>query len=116
MKQVNKTKEALIWLILLVPFMYAFAIWNKVPEKVPTHFDINGKPDDYSGKAFALLLLPLMNVAIYFLFIFITQTTMNGQPLKLNVFLAGILLFLALLGNYLRTVRSNFFVGIRTPW
>src|SRR4051812_3839705 len=151
MKQVNKIKEALIWLILLVPFIYAFAIWNKVPEKVPTHFDINGKPDDYSGKAFALLLLPLMNVAIYFLlffvphidprkknysafgssyqnirllihlffvgvFIFITQTTMNGQPLKLNVFLAGILLFLALLGNYLRTVRSNFFVGIRTPW
>jgi uncharacterized membrane protein len=151
MKQVNRTKEAIIWLILLVPFIYAFAIWNKVPEQVPTHFDLNGKPNAYSGKVFALLMLPIMNVAIYLLlfivpridprkknyaifgssyqnirliihlflvgtFIFITQTTMNGQPLKLNVFLAGMLLFLALLGNYLRTVRSNFFVGIRTPW
>jgi len=151
MKQVNRTKEALIWLILLVPFIYAFAIWNRVPEQVPTHFDMNGKPNDYSGKMFALLLLPVMNVAIYFLlyfvpridprknnystfgnsyqnirmiihlffvgiFIFVTETSRNGQPLKLNILFAGILLFLALLGNYLRTVRSNFFVGIRTPW
>jgi uncharacterized membrane protein len=151
MKQINRTKEMLIWLMLLAPFIYAFVIWNKVPERVPTHFDINGNPDDYSGKAFALLLLPLINAGIYFLlffvpridprkkhyetfgnsyqnirllihvffvgtFIFITQTTAGGTPLQLNVFLAGILLFLALLGNYMRTVRSNFFVGIRTPW
>src|SRR3954454_24549462 len=136
MKQVNRTKESLILLILLVPFIYAFAIWKKVPEQVPTHFDMNGKPNDYSGKAFALLLLPLMNVAIYFLlffvpridprkknyatfgssyqnirllihlffvaiFIFITQTTSQGQHLQLNAFLSAMLLFLALLGNYM---------------
>ena len=151
MRQVNRTKEALIWLILLVPFIYAFAIWNKVPQQVPTHFDIHGQPNDYSGKVYALLILPLINVAIYVLlffvpridprkknyetfgsayqnirliihlflvgvFIFITQTTMTGTPLKLNVFFAGLLLFFALLGYYLRTVQSNFFVGIRTPW
>src|SRR6476620_5391493 len=50
------------------------------------------------------------------LFIFITQTTSGGQHLQLNAFLSGMLLFFALMGNYLRTVRSNFFVGIRTPW
>ena len=49
MKQVNRTKEALIWFILLVPFFYAFTIWNKVPPQVPTHFDFNGKTNDYSG-------------------------------------------------------------------
>jgi len=151
MKQVNRTKEALIWLMLIVPFIYAFVIWSKVPQQVPIHFNIKGEPDDYSGKVFALLLLPLMNIALYFLllfipridprgknyaafgnsyqnirliihlffvgiFIFVTQSAVSGQPLKLNTFLAGILLFFALLGNYMRTVRSNFFVGIRTPW
>ncbi len=151
MKQVNIKKEAVIWLILLLPFIYSFIVWNKIPDKVPTHFDIKGQPDDYSGKAFALLLLPVMNIIIYFIlfivpridprkknyaafgssyqnirmlihlffvgmFIFITQTTSGGQPLKLNAFLSGLLLFFALLGNYMRTVRSNFFVGIRTPW
>ncbi len=151
MKQVNIKKEAVIWLILLLPFIYSFIVWNKIPDRVPTHFDINGEPDDYSSKTFALLLLPVMNIIIYFIlfivpridprkknyaafgssyqnirllihlffvgvFIFITQTTSGGQPLKLNAFLSGLLLFFALLGNYMRTVRSNFFVGIRTPW
>ena len=151
MKQINLKKEALIWMILLVPFVYALIIWNKIPDQVPTHFNIKGEPDDYSGKAVALLLLPIMNVFIYFVlrfipridprkknyetfgssyqnirllihvffigvFIFITETTSSGQPLQLNAFLSGMLLFFALLGNYMRTVRSNFFVGIRTPW
>jgi len=151
MKPVNIKKEAVIWLILLLPFIYSIIIWNKIPDKVPTHFDIKGQPDDYSGKTFALLLMPVMNIIIYFIlfivpridprkknyaafgssyqnirmlihlffvgmFIFITKTTSGGQPLKLNAFLSGLLLFFALLGNYMRTVRSNFFVGIRTPW
>jgi len=151
MKQVNIKKEAVIWLILLLPFIYSFIVWNKIPDRVPTHFDINGEPDDYSSKTFALLLLPVMNIIIYFIlfivpridprkknyaafgssyqnirllihlffvgiFIFITQTTSVVQFLKLNAFLSGLLLFFALLGNYMRTVRSNFFVGIRTPW
>jgi uncharacterized membrane protein len=151
MQKVNRKKEVIIWLLIILPFIYVLAVWNKVPEIVPTHFNAKGVPDDYSGKAFALLLLPVMNVIIYFIlfyipridprrknyaffgnsyqnirllihlflagiFIFITQTTSGGVPLKMNAFLSGMLLFFALLGNYLRTVRSNFFVGIRTPW
>jgi uncharacterized membrane protein len=151
MKQVNTKKEVLIWLILLMPFVYAILVWNKIPAQVPTHFNTQGEPNDYSSKPFALLLLPFMNVVIYFIlffipridprkknyasfgnsyqnirllihlffvgmFIFITQTTSGGEPLKLNAFLSAMLLFFALLGNYMRTVRSNFFVGIRTPW
>ncbi len=151
MKNLNTKKEIFIWLILLVPFVYSLIVWKKLPDQIPTHFNLKGEADDYSGKTFALLLLPAMNVFIYFvllfipridprrknyetfgasyqnirlvihlffvgIFIFITQTTSNGEPLHLNAFLAGMLLFLALLGNYMRTVRSNWFVGFRTPW
>jgi len=73
MKQVNMRKEAIIWLILLLPFIYSLIVWNKIPEQVPTHFNVKGEPDDYSGKAFALLMLPFMNVIIYFiLFLLLT--------------------------------------------
>lgn len=151
MNQLNKTKEAILWLLLVAPFVYAGIVWNTLPERVPTHFNLQGQPDEYSGKPSALLVLPVMNVVMYFILrylpqidprkknyavfgssyqnirllihlffvgvhIFITQTTMTGGPLQLNAFFAGILLFFALLGNYMRTVRSNFFVGIRTPW
>src|SRR5690348_1971733 len=134
MKQINKKKEAVIWLILLLPFIYSFIIWNKIPDRVPTHFDVHGEPNDYSSKILALVLLPVMNIVVYIIlffvpridprkknyasfgnsyqnirllihlffvgmFIFITQTTSGGQPLKLNAFLSGMLLFFALLGN-----------------
>src|ERR1035438_700097 len=151
MNQTNNTKEAIIWLVLLSPFLYALLVWHKIPVMVPTHFDTNGAPDDYSSKPFALIFMPAMNIVIYFvllfipridprkknyaffgssyqnirllvhlflagLFIFITQTTAGGQRLQVNGLFSGILFFLALLGNYMRTVRSNFFIGIRTPW
>jgi uncharacterized membrane protein len=40
-----------------------------------------------------------------------------GAPVNLTkVGLAGVGLLLALLGNYLRRVEPNWFLGIRTPW
>ncbi|HYV95065.1 MAG TPA: SdpI family protein [Chitinophagales bacterium] len=151
MKNINWKKEIVIWTLLLVPFIYSMIVWNKISDQVPTHFNIKGEPDDYSSKPFALLLLPAMNIFIYFvlffipridprkknyesfgssyqnirlvihlffvgIFIYITQTTSGGQALHLNAFISGMLLFFALLGNYMRTMRSNWFVGIRTPW
>ena|ERR1043165_6638786 len=150
-KNFNRQKEIIVWIFLLIPFIYAMIVWNKVPDQVPTHFNFKGEPDNYSSKSVALLLLPAMNIFIYLIlffipridprrknyesfgssyqnirlvihlffvgvFIFITQTTSGGEPLHLNAFLSGMLLFFALLGNYMRTVRSNWFVGIRTPW
>ena len=54
MKQVNKKKEAIIWLILLLPFIHAFIVWSKLPDLVPTHFNVKGEPDDYSKKGFCI--------------------------------------------------------------
>ena len=151
MKNVNRKKEIVIWILLLAPFIYAFFIWNKVPERLPTHFNIHGEADDYSSKALALLVLPATNILVYFImllipridprrknyeqfsvsyqnirlvvhlffvaiFIYVSSAILYNRTLYMNAFLAGVMLFLALLGNYMRTVRSNWFFGIRTPW
>ena len=106
MKQINLKKEALIWMILLVPFVYALIIWNKIPDQVPTHFNIKGEPDDYSGKAVALLLLPIMNVFIYFVLRFIPRidprkknyetfgSSYQNIRLLIHVFFIGVFIFI----------------------
>lgn len=151
MKNINWKKEIVIWVLLLAPFIYTVFIWNKVPDQLPTHFNIQGEPDDYAGRALALLVLPATNILVYFImlfipridprgknyeqfsvsyqnirlvvhlffvamFIYISSVILYNKTLYMNAFLAGIMLFLALLGNYMRTVRSNWFIGIRTPW
>ncbi|MFI5136121.1 MAG: SdpI family protein [Chitinophagales bacterium] len=151
MKNINWKKESLIWIALLTPFIYSFIIWNKIPDQVPTHWNVKGEVDDYSGKTFAMFLLPGMNVLMYFILFFIPRIDPRYQHYKMfgpsyqnirliihiffvgifaftihaaltnnasgfNFFMAGMGLFFALMGNYMRTVRSNWFVGFRTPW
>ena len=151
MKQLNMKKEALIWLILLLPFVYAMACWNTVAALVPIRFDFQGHASSYASKEFALLGLPGLYIVLYLLLLFLpridprkrnyeqftasyqnirllvhlfllcmtvlsAQASATGSILNIHLYAAALFLFFALLGNYLRTVRSNFFVGIRTPW
>jgi uncharacterized membrane protein len=66
----NKIREIINWMILLAPFPFLLLNWDRFPEQVPTHFNIEGQPDDYSSKAFGLLLLPVVNIIMYFVFRF----------------------------------------------
>ncbi|HYG02722.1 MAG TPA: DUF1648 domain-containing protein [Chryseosolibacter sp.] len=144
-------RDGLILMFLLMPFIIIFLKWNDFPDSIPIHFDVSGKPDKYSDKAFGLFLLPLMNIGLYllllaipaidpkkynfekfkdkyliirigmhvfitFVFALIAAHSLGYQFDFSMLLLYGVLMLLVLLGNYLRTVRPNFFIGIRTPW
>ena len=47
---------AAIWLPVLVDLFY----WNKLPEKLPTHFNAQMVPDSWSSKVVAVLILPVI--------------------------------------------------------
>ena len=59
----------LIWLMLLIPFVFIIMYWDKFPDRIATHFDMSGTPNDYSGKAFGVFLMPVINIGMYFLFL-----------------------------------------------
>ncbi len=50
---------ALAWLILPV-----FSAWPDLPERVPTHFDFQGQPDGWGGRA-TLIGLPIVGGLLY---------------------------------------------------
>lgn len=55
----------------LLPLIYLLLIWDKIPVSVPTHFDGNMQPDDYSSRIGFLgaeALLCGVALGIYFLF------------------------------------------------
>ena len=60
-----KTKIFLITsLVCLIPSLAGLAIWNKLPDLVPIHFDIYNNPDNYAPKWFAVFGLPLLMVVL----------------------------------------------------
>ncbi len=54
-----------IGLVLIIGlWIFSFWIFNSAPNKVPIHFNINGKVDSYGSK-YSLLLLPLLVTVIF---------------------------------------------------
>ena len=50
---------------VLLPVCAGIALWGRLPERVPTHFDFSGTPDGWSGKVFAVFGLPLFLLAVH---------------------------------------------------
>ncbi|UOQ43710.1 DUF1648 domain-containing protein [Halobacillus salinarum] len=68
--QQNKriTHELLLDLLsgtaLLTQWIIVFLYWNKVPDKVPMHFNTAGAPDGY-GTKYTLFLLPVISILLF---------------------------------------------------
>ena len=68
MKPFNLKRELTLWVLILIPFIYAAVNWAILPNQVPTHWGISGEPDSWGGKT-SILLLPGLNVFCYLLFL-----------------------------------------------
>lgn len=77
---------------LVTAAMLAFSLWAlpHLPERVPTHWGINGQPDDWSSPAFAAFLMPGMMLLMSLLFAALPQI----DPLKKNYEFHGSVYFL----------------------
>jgi uncharacterized membrane protein len=149
------------WLVLSVALTVAalagsLYVWNAglLPERVPTHWDINFEPDRWTarddmlppllimpgvmaGMVVLTLVLPwlspkkfevepfrrvynyimaLIVLLFGYLHAVILWSYTEGGAMPGRVFVAGFLLFFALLGNVLGQVQRNFWMGVRTPW
>jgi len=53
-----------VWLILTIPAIYLAIVWNRLPEKIAMHYDLQGNPDHYGNKMEMLgLVIILCGVA-----------------------------------------------------
>lgn len=49
--------------ILACPFIVLAVLWPSIPDQVPIHWNVHGEADDFAGKWFGTLLVPVTNVA-----------------------------------------------------
>ncbi len=58
--------------ITLLPIIAGLILWDKLPEQMPMHFDINGSADGYASKPFAVFGFPAFMVAMQWLCAFLS--------------------------------------------
>ena len=54
-------------IIILLPILTGLILWEQLPEKIPTHWNVNGEIDGWSSKPFAVLGLPAIMLAAQWL-------------------------------------------------
>ncbi|HEY0305735.1 MAG TPA: SdpI family protein [Longimicrobiales bacterium] len=139
-------------------FTFAFAallfsavVYDRLPDQIPTHFNLAGEPDDWTGRFWGAFLMPLLGMVMYGLFhLFprisprranldrfedtywlIANATLAflsalhvlvlgralGWPIDItSAILLGVGAMFMIIGNVLPRTRSNWWIGIRTPW
>ncbi len=59
----NLPKLIITSIVILIPILFGIVFWDKLPDQVPAHWDMNGNVDDYLTKAQAVFIMPLVLVA-----------------------------------------------------
>lgn len=82
----NKWKLIFTSIATLIPIIIGLVIWNELPDTIATHWGINGEPDKYSSKAFAVFGLPLLLFVIHWICVFATKLDPKGKNINTKMF------------------------------
>ena len=68
----KKYKKTLILstLVLLIPIAVGLLLWNRLPDPMPSHWNIHGEVDSWSSKAFTVFGLPALMLGLQWVCIF----------------------------------------------
>jgi len=98
-------KELALWAFLVLPYIYLATIWNELPERVPTHFNLEGVANGWSDKSTLLFMPGALGIGIYFLMLLVPILDpkkkiqqMEGKYYNLRLILT---IFFSLLATYL---------------
>lgn len=73
-------------LVLLVPVIAGMLLWNRLPDRIATHWGVDGMPDGWSGKGMAVFGIPLMLSAMHWLAVLITAWDKRNKKQSPKVF------------------------------
>ena len=77
----NKYKMIISAIITLLPMIFGFIVWDRLPENIATSFGWNGGITGYSSKMFAVVGLPVMLTFVNLICIIAT----NADPRRKNI-------------------------------
>ena len=73
-------------ILILLPIIIGVALWDKLPNEVATHFGVNGEPDGWSNKFFAIIGLPVFLVFLHLLCFAVTVADPKKNRIGYKIF------------------------------
>jgi len=70
----NKKLLILTNIVMLIPVAIGLLLWNQLPERIPSHWDINGNIDSWSSKTFVVFGIPALFLALHWICVIASST------------------------------------------
>lgn len=98
-------------IIILLPIAAGLILWDKLPDKIPTHFNAQGVADGFSGKGFAVFGLPLFLLAVHWICLAVSSLdpkskNIEGKAFTLVLWICPVLSLL--MGSIIYAFALNF--------
>ncbi|HYW09000.1 MAG TPA: SdpI family protein [Longimicrobium sp.] len=138
------------WMVAAAMWIFSLAVYSRLPERIPSHWNLAGEVDGWSPRSVGAFIFPLIatgslvlpwmlfridprranlerspdrhliiNLSVLFAALVqcLTLGSVLGWPIDVPTgIVAGVGLLMVGIGNYLPRVRSNWWIGVRTPW
>lgn len=98
--------------LVIIPFLLPFLIY--VIFMVVPLIDPKGKIEQMGNKFYHLKFILVLLMSLLAIFILYASLKQSMTNMGLLFVLIGFLILV--LGNYFKTLKPNYFIGIRTPW
>lgn len=82
----NKIPLILSSIVILLPVFAGLLLWNRLPQRMPTHWGADAAADGFGGKAFTVFGIPVILLALHWLLICITAKDPKNQDQSRKVF------------------------------
>jgi uncharacterized membrane protein len=150
----NKLLTRIVWPIIAIPLVYLAFVWNKLPDTIAVHFNLQGTADKFGSKNELLtmaLVFTGMNALVFLivcniyridpkkyaaenknrlqriafavsifmaaiLCLIIHSSVEGSMKFSTKLVFAGVGLLFCFIGNYMHTLKPNYFAGFRLPW
>lgn len=107
-------------IIVLLPVIIGLIFWDKLPDEIPSHWNISGEIDGWSSKPFSVFGLPLILLAIQWFVVLVSLADpkrKNHSPKILNLmfWLIPVLSVVLSLVSYLSAMGMEVHVELVIP-
>ncbi len=82
----NKYKIIISSIITLLPMIFGFLVWNRLPENIATSFGWNGEVTGYNSKIFAVVGLPAILTFVNLICIIATSADPRRKNIDSKIF------------------------------
>lgn len=72
--------------LILLPMLAGIVLWEKLPDTIATHFGMDGTPNGWSSREFAVFGMPLFLLAVHFVCIFATSADPKRRNMSEKLF------------------------------